>query len=83
MARGILVLAAPPGLRKYVQIRCNPRKSPLEKVGFFVAVHGGRGRNRTADTGIFNPLLYQLSYPAGRWPGTGVAQRFVLEARAR
>ena len=26
--------------------------------------HGGRGRNRTADTGIFNPLLYQLSYPA-------------------
>ena len=21
-------------------------------------------RNRTADTGIFNPLLYQLSYPA-------------------
>jgi hypothetical protein len=29
------------------------------------AVHGGRGRNRTADTGIFNPLLYQLSYPAG------------------
>ncbi len=28
-------------------------------------IHGGRGRNRTADTGIFNPLLYQLSYPAG------------------
>jgi hypothetical protein len=26
--------------------------------------NGGRGRNRTADTGIFNPLLYQLSYPA-------------------
>ena len=33
-------------------------------------VHGGRGGNRTPDTGIFNPLLYQLSYPAGtlrRW----------------
>ena len=28
------------------------------------ACNGGRGRNRTADTGIFNPLLYQLSYPA-------------------
>ena len=28
-------------------------------------ITGGRGRNRTADTGIFNPLLYQLSYPAG------------------
>jgi hypothetical protein len=25
---------------------------------------GGRRRNRTADTGIFNPLLYQLSYSA-------------------
>jgi hypothetical protein len=25
---------------------------------------GGWGRNRTADTRIFNPLLYQLSYPA-------------------
>lgn len=25
--------------------------------------YGGWGRNRTADTRIFNPLLYQLSYP--------------------
>ena len=25
---------------------------------------GGRGQNRTADTRIFSPLLYQLSYPA-------------------
>ena len=33
---------------------------------------GGRGRNRTIDTRIFNPLLYQLSYLAtagsGEWP---------------
>ena len=27
-------------------------------------INGGRGGNRTPDTGIFNPLLYQLSYPA-------------------
>lgn len=27
-------------------------------------IYGGRGQNRTADTRIFNPLLYQLSYPA-------------------
>ena len=26
--------------------------------------NGGRGGNRTPDTGIFNPLLYRLSYPA-------------------
>ena len=25
-------------------------------------VYGAQGRNRTADTGIFNPLLYRLSY---------------------
>ena len=27
---------------------------------------GGQGRNRTVDTRIFNPLLYQLSYLAFR-----------------
>lgn len=27
-------------------------------------VLGGLGRNRTTDTRIFNPLLYQLSYQA-------------------
>ena len=26
--------------------------------------YGGLGQNRTADTRIFNPLLYQLSYRA-------------------
>lgn len=31
--------------------------------------NGGRGRNRTADTGIFNPLLYRLSYSARNWRG--------------
>ena len=25
-------------------------------------LRSAQGRNRTADTGIFNPLLYQLSY---------------------
>jgi hypothetical protein len=29
-------------------------------------VLGGPGRNRTTDTRIFNPLLYQLSYQAKR-----------------
>ncbi len=27
-------------------------------------VNGGQGQNRTADTRIFNPLLYRLSYLA-------------------
>ena len=29
-----------------------------------VDITGGQGRNRTADTRIFSPLLYQLSYLA-------------------
>ena len=28
---------------------------------------GGQGRNRTIDTRIFSPLLYQLSYLASGW----------------
>ena len=32
-------------------------------IGFF-DLTGGLGRNRTTDTRIFNPLLYQLSYQA-------------------
>src|SRR6185503_918385 len=44
---------------------------------------GGRGRNRTADTGIFNPLLYQLSYPAKCLASrTGVARVGVAWSRA-
>ena len=30
--------------------------------------NGARDRNRTSDTRIFNPLLYQLSYPGSRTP---------------
>jgi hypothetical protein len=29
-----------------------------------IEVYGGSGRNRTADTRIFSPLLYRLSYRA-------------------
>lgn len=33
------------------------------------ALSGGQGRNRTTDTRIFSPLLYQLSYLAMQdWP---------------
>src|SRR5690348_16809812 len=37
---------------------------------------GGRGGSRTPDTGIFNPLLYQLSYPAGiaKWGAAAVSR---------
>lgn len=35
----------------------------------FRSLSGARRRIRTADTRIFNPLLYQLSYP-----GTGISR---------
>ncbi len=38
-------------------------KKPLSLVETTV-LFGGLGRNRTTDTRIFNPLLYQLSYRA-------------------
>ena len=36
--------------------------------------NGGQGQNRTADTGIFSPLLYQLSYLA-IWMASRVLNR--------
>ena len=43
------------------------RKSASTDALFFNK-NGGQGRNRTADTRIFSPLLYQLSYLAGFMP---------------
>ena len=40
--------------------------------------HGAQGRNRTADTGIFSPLLYRLSYlgnPRERGPNRANARK--------
>ena len=42
-------------------------KKPITGIGFVQYFSGGQGQNRTADTRIFNPLLYRLSYlAAGR-----------------
>ena len=46
------------------------------KAGVFFDILGGPGRNRTTDTRIFNPLLYQLSYQAKR--GMIIASDFQL-----
>ena len=35
------------------------------------ALFGAQNRNRTSDTGIFSPLLYQLSYLGKSQAGTG------------
>ena len=38
----------------------------MEFIGPDIA-NGGKDQDRTGDTRIFNPLLYQLSYPAKEW----------------
>jgi hypothetical protein len=42
-------------------LRAKSEKNPARG---WALVSGGQGRNRTTDTRIFNPLLYQLSYLA-------------------
>ena len=39
-------------------------QSQYRSFGRLFEVQGGQGQNRTADTGIFSPLLYRLSYLA-------------------
>ena len=58
---GASVFCCPGGGKGELQIQ---KKQAVFTVCFLL--HGGWGRNRTADTRIFNPLLYQLSYPAIR-----------------
>ena len=49
-------------LLEKAEIPRNPKsKKPALRLVFLNS--GARTRNRTKDTGIFNPLLYRLSYP--------------------
>ena len=40
---------------------------------------GGLGRDRTADTRIFNPLLYQLSYRAKQVLGANLCEAVIID----
>ena len=46
----------------FLWTRTNAKRPRTEVLGRMKT--GGLGRNRTTDTRIFNPLLYQLSYRA-------------------
>ena len=57
------------GFTPAIQPQREARQAVRRKAAIEVCVvrdleNGGQGRNRTADTGIFNPLLYRLSYLA-------------------
>ena len=46
-------------------ITAHPRKTKNPRIyGVSLEMFGGQGRDRTGDTRIFSPLLYQLSYLA-------------------
>ena len=47
----------------------------------FVGLSGAQSRNRTSDTRIFNPLLYQLSY-LGTLQGVALVGGRVIVQRA-
>ncbi len=56
-----------PDVECFVALLLNTRRRIKGHVYFIVAFEvGGWGRNRTADTRIFSPLLYRLSYPANQ-----------------
>jgi hypothetical protein len=45
-------------------LACTEIRYGGDTVRIYLNGGGGQGRNRTVDTRIFNPLLYQLSYLA-------------------
>ena len=55
-------------LRFYIHVLADMQRDPAssERTGSKAGKQeiGGQGRNRTIDTRIFSPLLYQLSYLA-------------------
>ncbi len=61
-----------------VRFRRTPKRKSPKRVRAFE--YGGQGRNRTTDTRIFSPLLYQLSYLA---PGRRPVARRALSGRVR
>lgn len=53
----------------YGTVEIKTQKNRLRKAAKslnILGLFGGLGRNRTADTRIFNPLLYRLSYLANK-----------------
>ncbi len=52
------------GVEKLLEetIHAGLKLNVIQKSSFTHLNNGAEGRNRTADTGIFSPLLYRLSY---------------------
>ena len=56
-------------MRNERRLRNNKRNKAgniISRLAYLLDSADGQGRNRTADTRIFSPLLYQLSYLASK-----------------
>ncbi len=51
-----------PGKKRFDFAECSGTKKPRFREALLLNLDGAQRRNRTTDTGIFNPLLYRLSY---------------------
>ena len=72
------------GLTRSVKLRREPNKSIRKKLLSFqitASFWSGATRNRTGDTRIFSPLLYQLSYGTSLIAGAKVRPFFKLAKR--
>lgn len=68
-------------LQRFLEMANQHRNVGGTSGGPGVDSYGAQGRNRTSDTGIFSPLLYQLSYLGGEVRPLGEG-RFILEKAA-
>ena len=59
---GVLVMVATATSGTGVPKVCRVTQALKAESFYRVELIGAQGQNRTADTGIFNPLLYRLSY---------------------
>ena len=59
---GVLVMVATATSGTGVPKVCRVTQALKAESFYLVELIGAQGQNRTADTGIFNPLLYRLSY---------------------
>ena len=48
--------------QSFVFFKSNKKASNTDPSAFEACLHRAQNRNRTSDTRIFSPLLYQLSY---------------------
>ncbi len=74
-------MAVPAGFEPAISALTTRRLRPLTDGTVYDGSDGAAGRNRTADTRIFSPLLYRLSYRGVYGGGDGIRTRDLMRDR--